>query len=140
MMAADLFGPYVLRGLVDLVLATFTAFPIALAALVTYGLGTSSGAVTFNSLLQAHTPPEARGRVFASFDVGDRARSGTTPSWSGIHGECRYRRNRRHRGCRRVAGSASATCLQATVASLKGAVELGRVPHRYPGPAPMRSP
>jgi MFS family permease len=63
---AFVFGPYVLRGLVDLVLATFTALPVALAA---YGLGTSSGAVTFNSLLQAHTPPEARGRIFASFEV-----------------------------------------------------------------------
>lgn len=63
------FGPYVIRGLVDLVLATFTALPIAMLALATYGLGTSTGAVTFNSLLQAHTPPEARGRIFASFDV-----------------------------------------------------------------------
>lgn len=63
------FGPYVLRGLVDLVLATVTAVPLAVLALATYGLGTSTGAVTFNSLLQAHTPPEARGRIFASFDV-----------------------------------------------------------------------
>jgi predicted MFS family arabinose efflux permease len=63
------FGPYVLRGLVDLALATFTALPVALAALAAYGLGTSSGAVTFNSLLQAHTAPQARGRIFASFDV-----------------------------------------------------------------------
>ena len=38
-------------------------------ALATYGLGTSTGAVTFNSLLQAHTPPGARGRIFASFDL-----------------------------------------------------------------------
>jgi MFS family permease len=66
---AFVFGPYVLRGLVDLVLATFTALPIALAALVAYGLGTSSGAVTFNSLLQAHTPEHSRGRVFAGFDM-----------------------------------------------------------------------
>jgi MFS family permease len=66
---AFVFGPYVLRGLVDLVLATFTALPIALAALVVYGLGTSSGAVTFNSLLQAHTPEHSRGRVFAGFDM-----------------------------------------------------------------------
>ena len=63
------FGPYVLRGLVDLVLATVTAVPLAVLALAAYGLGTSTGAVTFNSLLQAHTPPEARGRIFASFDV-----------------------------------------------------------------------
>lgn len=63
------FGPFVIRGLVDLVLASFTALPIAILALATYGLGTSTGAVTFNSLLQAHTPPEARGRIFASFDL-----------------------------------------------------------------------
>ncbi|MFN2496250.1 MAG: MFS transporter [Pseudonocardiaceae bacterium] len=66
---AFVFGPYVVRGLVDVVLATFTALPLALVALVVYGLGTSSGAVTFNSLLQAHTPEHARGRVFASFDL-----------------------------------------------------------------------
>jgi MFS family permease len=63
------FGPYVLRGLVDLVLATFTALPLALVSLAVYGMGTSSGAVTFNSLLQTHTPADARGRIFASFDV-----------------------------------------------------------------------
>jgi MFS family permease len=38
-------------------------------ALVGYGIGTSAGTVTFNSLLQAHTPAEARGRVFAGFDL-----------------------------------------------------------------------
>jgi MFS family permease len=63
------FGPYVVRGLVDLTLATFTALPLALVALAVYGLGTSSGAVTFNSLLQAHAPEHARGRIFAGFDV-----------------------------------------------------------------------
>jgi MFS family permease len=63
------FGPYVLRGLVDVVLATVTALPLTLVALAVYGLGTSSGAVTFNSLLQAHTPEHARGRVFAGFDL-----------------------------------------------------------------------
>ena len=66
---AFVFGPYLLRGVVDLVLATVTALPLALAALATYGLGTSTGAVTFNSLLQTHTPEHARGRVFASFDM-----------------------------------------------------------------------
>ena len=66
---AFVFGPYVLRGLVDVVLATFTAVPLALVALAVYGLGTSTGAVTFNSLLQAHTPEHACGRIFASFDL-----------------------------------------------------------------------
>ncbi|MGX5654598.1 MFS transporter [Geodermatophilus nigrescens] len=63
------FGPYLLRGAVDLALATFTALPVALIALAAYGLGTSTGAVTFNSLLQASTAAETRGRVFALFDV-----------------------------------------------------------------------
>jgi MFS family permease len=66
---AFVFGPYVVRGVVDLVLAAFAALPVALIALAVYGLGTSSGAVTFNSLLQAHTPEHLRGRIFASFDV-----------------------------------------------------------------------
>jgi MFS family permease len=66
---AFVFGPYLLRGVVDVVLAAVAAVPVALLALVAYGLGTSSGAVTFNSLLQAHTPEEVRGRIFASFDV-----------------------------------------------------------------------
>lgn len=63
------FGPFVLRGVVDIALAIFTALPVALVALAVYGLGTSTGAVTFNSLLQAHVPEGARGRIFASFDV-----------------------------------------------------------------------
>jgi len=66
---AFVFGPYLLRGIVDLVLATATALPIALVALAGYGLGTSTGAVTFNSLLQSHTPDAAHGRVFAGFDM-----------------------------------------------------------------------
>jgi hypothetical protein len=42
---------------------------VALASLIWYGIGTSTGAVTFNSLPQAHTPEHARGRVFAAFDL-----------------------------------------------------------------------
>lgn len=63
------FAPYALRGVVDLVLATVTAVPLAAAVLVAYGVGTSTGAVTFSSLLQAEAPEEVRGRVFASMDV-----------------------------------------------------------------------
>lgn len=63
------FGPYAVRGLVDLVLAVTTALPLAMAVLVAYGLGTSTGAVTFMSLLQSHVAPEIRGRIFASFDL-----------------------------------------------------------------------
>ncbi|MGI8682522.1 MAG: MFS transporter [Mycobacteriales bacterium] len=63
------FGPYALRGLVDLLLAATTALPVAMAALAVYGLGTSTGTVSFNSLLQTHTPEPMRGRVFATMDV-----------------------------------------------------------------------
>jgi predicted MFS family arabinose efflux permease len=42
---------------------------VALGSLTGYGVGTSTGAVTFNSLLQAEAPPDARGRVFAAFDL-----------------------------------------------------------------------
>ncbi len=62
-------GPFALRAAVDAVLATATGLISAVAALVAYGLATSTGAVTFNSLLQAETPERVRGRVFAGFDV-----------------------------------------------------------------------
>lgn len=64
-----LFGAFGLRGLVDLVLAAVTALPIAIGALLFYGLGTSTGNVTFSSLIQSHVPAELRGRVFSAFDL-----------------------------------------------------------------------
>ncbi len=63
------FGPFGLRGLVDLVLAATSRLPVAATALVGYGVGTSTGAVTFTSLLQAETPERLRGRVFAAMDL-----------------------------------------------------------------------
>lgn len=62
-------GPFVPRAAVESVLATVTGLLSALAALVAYGVGSSTGAVTFNSLLQAETPDRLRGRVFAGFDM-----------------------------------------------------------------------
>ncbi|WP_330283559.1 hypothetical protein [Streptomyces sp. NBC_00588] len=38
-------------------------------ALAAYGVGTSTGAVTFTSLLQATAPETHRGRVLAAFDM-----------------------------------------------------------------------
>ena len=64
-----LFGPYLLRGAVDLVLAAFSSFGVALAALVGYGVGTSTGMVTWNTVLQSSVPDRLRGRVFAFYDV-----------------------------------------------------------------------
>ena len=64
-----LFGPYLLRGGVDLSLAATTNFGVAMAALGVYGVGTSTGMVTYNSLLQATVPDRLRGRIFAFYDV-----------------------------------------------------------------------
>ncbi len=63
------FGPYAVRGLVDLVLAVATSIPLAAGALLFYGLSTSTGAVTFSSLIQSRVPEGLRGRAFAGFDV-----------------------------------------------------------------------
>ncbi len=41
----------------------------AAAALVLYRLSTSTGNVTFSSLIQSRVPEQLRGRAFASFDV-----------------------------------------------------------------------
>lgn len=66
---ALVFGPFLVRGIVDLVLATTRNLPVAAGALAVYGAGTSTGMVTYNSLLQAHVPAQLRGRVFAGFDL-----------------------------------------------------------------------
>lgn len=63
------FGPFLLRGVVDIILATTRNLPTAMAALALYGVGTSTGMVTYNSLLQAEVPDQNRGRVFAGFDM-----------------------------------------------------------------------
>jgi predicted MFS family arabinose efflux permease len=64
-----LFGPYLLRGVVDFVLAAFSSFVVAAASLVAYGVGTSTGMVTYNTVLQQIVPDILRGRVFAFYDV-----------------------------------------------------------------------
>jgi len=63
------FGPYAIRGIVDLVLAVATSVPLAACALVFYGLSTSTGNVTFSSLIQSRVPEDLRGRAFAGFDM-----------------------------------------------------------------------
>jgi MFS family permease len=63
------FGPYAVRGIVDLVLAAATSVPLAASALVLYGLSTSTGNVTFSSLIQSRVPDNLRGRAFAGFDM-----------------------------------------------------------------------
>jgi hypothetical protein len=56
-----MFGPLLLRGVVDLVLASTRSLAAAMGALVAYGVGTSTGMVTYNSLLQAKVAPRCGG-------------------------------------------------------------------------------
>ena len=67
--ALFVFGPYAVRGLVDLVLVLVTSVPLAATALVVYGLSTSTGSVTFSALVQSRVPDHLRGRAFAGFDI-----------------------------------------------------------------------
>jgi len=64
-----LFGPYALRGVVDISLAVLPHPVPAAAALTLYGAGTSTGAVAYQATLQTAVPSDVRGRVFALFDV-----------------------------------------------------------------------
>lgn len=63
------FAAFGLRGAVDLILASVSALPAALGALIFYGLGTSTGNVTFSSVIQSRVPASLRGRVFSAFDL-----------------------------------------------------------------------
>jgi len=58
---ALVFGPLLLRGAVDLILASTRSLPAAIGALALYGVGTSTGMVTYTSLLQAQTAPTPAG-------------------------------------------------------------------------------
>ena len=64
-----LFGPYAVRGGVDLALATTTNAVVAGAGLFVYGMSTSTGMVAYQSTLQQTVPHDVRGRAFALFDV-----------------------------------------------------------------------
>ncbi|MBA2387510.1 MAG: MFS transporter [Acidimicrobiia bacterium] len=64
-----LFGPFAVRGGVDLTLATVANPLVAGSALVVYGMSTSTGMVAYQSTLQTVVPSDTRGRVFAFYDV-----------------------------------------------------------------------
>jgi MFS family permease len=51
------------------VLAAAASLPVAAVALAVYGVGTSTGAVTFNGLLQSHVTDRTRGRMFGLMDL-----------------------------------------------------------------------
>ncbi len=64
-----LFGPYIIRGVGDVLIAVTSAVPVAWLLLVIYGLNTSSGMVTYQTWLQRRVPDAVRGRVFTWLDV-----------------------------------------------------------------------
>lgn len=64
-----LFVPYIIRGSGDVLLAVFSALPIALGILFVYGLDTSTGIVVFNSTIQDEIPDAVRGRTFTLLDM-----------------------------------------------------------------------
>ena len=64
-----LFGPFLLRGGVDVVLAASSSFAVALGSLGAYGLATSTGSIAFATTLQSSVPERLRGRVFSVYDV-----------------------------------------------------------------------
>lgn len=66
---AWLFGPYVVRGGVDLVLASVREPAIAGVALGVYGVATSTGMVTFQTVVQSKVESAMRGRAFSMLDV-----------------------------------------------------------------------
>ena len=64
-----LFGPYIIRGIGDVLLAVTTAIPVAWFLLFIYGLNTSSGMVVYQTWVQRQVPDAVRGRVFTWLDV-----------------------------------------------------------------------
>lgn len=64
-----LFGPYVIRGIGDVLLAVTSVVPIAWFLLFIYGLNTSFGMVVYQTWIQRQVPNAVRGRVFTWLDV-----------------------------------------------------------------------
>lgn len=64
-----LFGPYIIRGIGDVLLAVATAPPLAWLLLFIYGLNTLSGMVVYQTWVQRQVPDAMRGRVFTWLDV-----------------------------------------------------------------------
>ncbi|MGI8824385.1 MAG: MFS transporter [Chloroflexota bacterium] len=65
-----LFLPYILRGAGDVLLGLLTVPLLGQMVLFVYGLNTSSGMVTYQSVMQVEIPDAMRGRVFTLMDVG----------------------------------------------------------------------
>ena len=65
-----LFLPYLVRGGGDILLGLFSLPLVGQLLLFIYGLNTSTGMVTYQSVMQAEVPDPVRGRVFTLMDMG----------------------------------------------------------------------
>ncbi len=64
-----LFGPYIVRGIGDELLAVAMFVPFAWLLLFIYGLNTSFGMAVYQTWVQRQVPDAVRGRVFTWLDV-----------------------------------------------------------------------
>lgn len=64
-----LFGPFAVRGVVDVALGATTSPIVAGVGLGAYGMSTSTGMVAYQATLQTAVPSDVRGRAFAFYDV-----------------------------------------------------------------------
>ncbi|MCQ3975221.1 MAG: MFS transporter [Anaerolineae bacterium] len=78
-----LFGPYVVRGVGDMLLAVVAAPPLAWLLLFIYGLNTSSGMVVYQIWVQRELPDAMRGRVFTWLDVVWNVMKVVSLDWGG---------------------------------------------------------
>jgi MFS family permease len=78
-----LIGGGMVLGAAELVLATTTAFPVALAAVFFCGVGAIATAASANSLIQITVPGPLRGRVMSVYTT---VFAGSTPIGSGLTG------------------------------------------------------
>ncbi|MBI1881754.1 MAG: MFS transporter [Chloroflexi bacterium] len=78
-----LFGPYVVRGIGDVLLAIVTPPPLAWLLLFVYGLNTSSGMIVYQSWVQREVPDAVRGRVFTWLDVVWNVMKVVSLGWGG---------------------------------------------------------
>jgi hypothetical protein len=78
-----LLGGGIVLGIAELVLASTTNFPVALAAVFFAGMGTIATAASANSLIQITVPGPLRGRVMSVYTT---VFAGSTPIGNGLTG------------------------------------------------------
>lgn len=86
--ATALFLPYLIRGAGDVLLGLFTMPLLGQVLLFVYGLNTSTGMVTYQSVMQSKVPDTMRGRVFALMDAGWNVARIVSVGLAGVLADC----------------------------------------------------